>query len=83
MTDKEKFWELLEAYPPRVQQMWDRERDEHLGEGSGFSSGEAVMHEALKAIWYGTGVVELTDLANLADEHKEPLLNWLKYPFWP
>lgn len=83
MSDKAKFWALLDHFPARVREMWDKDREEHLGQGSGFSRGEAVMHDALKAIWYGKGEVELADLANLDPQFKQPLIEWLADPFWP
>lgn len=83
MSNKEKFWTLLDYFPPRIQALWDREGEEHLGEPTGLSRGEVAMHEALKAIWYGKGTVDLAELANLDPQFKKPLAAWLDDPFFP
>jgi hypothetical protein len=83
MSNKERFWALLDYFPPRVRDQWDREGEEHLGDPIGLSHGEVTMHAALKAIWYGKGEVDLADLAALDVQFRKPLLEWLADPFFP
>lgn len=97
LTDLEKFWALLDRYPASITRYWNRQKREcdlELVQGNlhfkirSYSRGELVVLQSLVSIWKGSGDmkhlrIDITDLAALSSDYREPLLSWLADPFWP
>lgn len=90
-TQARFFVELLAKYP-RLAEFWDREKREFRDEAADaamgkLSTGEAVVLKALASIWLGNAAgsyeLDLTELAALSPEWRQPLVEWLLNPFWP
>lgn len=90
-SDKDRFFELLDRYPENLQRFWNRERGECdltlLRRAGYLSTGESLIVKCLAAIWTRSGQsnfrIDITDLAALDRQARQPLIDWLSDPCWP
>lgn len=88
MSDKEKFWMLLDRYPFAAE-CWNRAEssvDLDRVKARMWSRQERIVVHALVSIWFGSGdgwELDFTDLATLDMGLRVPLAKWIVDPCWP
>jgi len=95
MSETQKqFFELLENYPS-LKGFWSTDENgkpgcdvDRIKSAKGLSQGERPVLKALTCIWMGGTTdtelfIDITDIAALSSDWREPLVNWMQYPFWP
>lgn len=96
MTDKQRFWKLLDGYP-YLKRYWSRTGTGELKTEAALNAmhgrkSDAVLLGCLASIWLG-GIhsetcaafrIDFTDLYAYTDPHdRQPLIDWLTDPYWP
>jgi hypothetical protein len=91
-TEQEKFFTLLNQYP-NLAVCWNEQKREIrprmiIRTNALASTGEKVILACLQCIWYGQAsdsgtFIDITQLAQLSDQYKRPIVEWLINPFWP
>ena len=89
MNTQDKFYELLNNYP-FARPYWDQEKREvdlEALNARSWSTHEQAVINALVEIWTGNTSngfsASITELAQISDGLRKPILEWLADPYWP
>ena len=92
---QQRFYDLLDRAPERVQALWNRERkqcnrDNAKAQMRSMSSGELHLAKFFMSVWFwdnskvpGKGF-DLADAMGSVDANGQAIIrNWVNDPFWP